>query len=1138
MEKGKDLLEQNLLLTLRQKSLWESLTRVDKKLGDTYLGALGVLSNSNISDRFALCAHSFRELTNLLTRYIDLPMSDTQECNKEKRSQHEKLKVFIKSHDVLKDGTDNIAEMSAKQWVELHRYFVAISHHEKEVDKEEYLGKLDAIERILLSVVGPSYVSIAEIDDLVKIDSPSRNDADRLVALIKKQAHYEYFFEKIISPIWFGLLKSKGFFSTPPEPIRVEGYIRFPIWPESKYLIKIAKEKPKDVLDVMKETKNTENIRVHEDYIDAALNMPPSIAKEVIPFVGRWIRNPYHGHSLFPDKVSKLVLKLSEGSESVASFELASCLLEITIDKPKQEDQQKDQTVYSTPEPRPLYELWHYEQILKNLVPKLSEKEPIQILRVLCKKLSKSIRKSNEARGITIDNVDSSFIWRPAIEDNAQNWSHSDVKVLLLLSVRDLLVKIANEQPDKLGDCLCVLRESNYPIFLRLELFTLQRFPNIFPTRIEEILNHKEIYWNPQNFHEFYHFLRTVFMHSKPEVQDLIVSIIEQGPNLQLYAEKIEEKSGTKPSEEELIRYKELWKRRLLTSIEDNLSMSQKKIFENLLEKCKPPEYPDFLTYHDSWVGPTSPLSNVQLKEMNPQDVLRFLFEWEPPQDDYTPSPEGLGRFLKEDVKNRAKQYANIAPEFFKRRTRPVYLFHLLEGFSESCKGGGSFIWEHVIELCLNIALSTDLYEPIPLRDKFEANWHMVRKAIGSLLAEGFVTNSNVIPFQLRDKMWKILESIVKDQEPDLEYEQQYGGDNMDAATMSINTARGQAMHAIFRYGLWCAKNLLPDEGSQTEQVSRMVPEVKEILTRHLDIIVEPAITIHSVYGFYFPNLVYLDKNWVIENLALIFPHEVNKLNFWQSAWETYVVFCPVYNDVYSILRAEYDFAISRLTSDSPSVRDYQNRLVEHLITVYLRGKEPINEADSLIKKFFETAREETRAHAITFVGRDMEYLLHTKASEDVSARFKRLWEYRLSAAEVQENERGFGKEFQEFGWWFINLPLDKEWMIEQLSRTLQFTGGAVRPFDHVVESLRTCVSDFPIETITCLNLMVRGDKEGWNVSYKKDDIKEMLKTVMESHDEQGTRLVIELIDYLISKGYYDFRNLFPPNSKGKLEST
>jgi hypothetical protein len=57
------------------------------------------------------------------------------------------------------------------------------------------------------------------------------------------------------------------------------------------------------------------------------------------------------------------------------------------------------------------------------------------------------------------------------------------------------------------------------------------------------------------------------------------------------------------------------------------------------------------------------------------------------------------------------------------------------------------------------------------------------------------------------------------------------------------------------------------------------LPEVRTVLDEHLDLRLEPTLTIRSVYGRHFPWLHYLDPAWAAGTVARIFPIA--------SAWHT-----------------------------------------------------------------------------------------------------------------------------------------------------------------------------------------------------------------------------------------------------------
>lgn len=118
-----------------------------------------------------------------------------------------------------------------------------------------------------------------------------------------------------------------------------------------------------------------------------------------------------------------------------------------------------------------------------------------------------------------------------------------------------------------------------------------------------------------------------------------------------------------------------------------------------------------------------------------------------------------------------------------------------------------------------------------------DPGWVWTRKTIASLLATGFESGPVEIPFDYRHVAWEVLKSITEDEEPTRDYEAQYGGSNMDPAALSINTTRGEAMHAVVRYALWVRRHLgnEPDGKERLERGLEEIPETREVLEAHLD---------------------------------------------------------------------------------------------------------------------------------------------------------------------------------------------------------------------------------------------------------------------------------------------------------------
>src|ERR1700693_2941315 len=116
------------------------------------------------------------------------------------------------------------------------------------------------------------------------------------------------------------------------------------------------------------------------------------------------------------------------------------------------------------------------------------------------------------------------------------------------------------------------------------------------------------------------------------------------------------------------------------------------------------------------------------------------------------------------------------------------------------------------------------------------------------------------------------------------------------------------------------------------------MPEVRQVLERHLDPATDPSLTTRSVYGHWLPWLHFLDRQWVQENLALMFPTDENLRPLCESAWTTYIVLCDPYNDVFQTLEPQYLRATERIGSYSMGkshLGDPDVHLGQHLLTLY-----------------------------------------------------------------------------------------------------------------------------------------------------------------------------------------------------------
>jgi hypothetical protein len=477
---------------------------------------------------------------------------------------------------------------------------------------------------------------------------------------------------------------------------------------------------------------------------------------------------------------------------------------------------------------------------------------------------------------------------------------------------------------------------------------------------------------------------------------------------------------------------------------------------------------------------------------------------------------------LQEVVAEDPQRFAKEAERFI--GLDPTYVRAIISGLEGAIRRQKNFEWSPVLKLCRWVV---EQPREIPGRkvEMMEADpdWGWTRKAIAHLFLTAFEGDRGNAPFELREEIREILKPLTDDPDPTPKEEERYRGSTMDPATLSINTVRGTAMHAVVQYALWVRRHL-EKQPDATERVSRgfdEMPEVREVLEAHLDTNCDPSLAIRSVYGQWFPWLVLLDRNWAEKWKAQIFPLDAENKEYFDAAWNTYIIFCQPYDNVFQILRDVYADAVDQIGQHEVRFRyltDPDGRLAEHLMAFYWRGKVELK--DPLFVSFWEKAPDPLRAHAIEFIGRSLKYTDESIPGEIIE-RLKELWEERFS--QVKKDPAKHEREVAAFGWWFVSGKFDVDWSISMLSEALKLV-PKTEPADMVIERLSEIAETYPLESIECLRRIAEGDKEGWLLYTNEEAIRKVLQIGLANPNTR--KRTEELINYLGRRGFLSYRDL------------
>jgi len=962
-----------------------------------------------------------------------------------------------------------------------------------------------------------------KVDFLDKVIHDEKNLSKALEHIdefLKDSTLYQYFFDKLDNRAWIDPLKEKGFFKTPPKPVKQEGRgTLFPFWPESRFLARIVlidKETASIVSSIVLEIPETENVRVHEDIIDIALSVPADLAVHFVEKAIKWVKSPYQIG--LPEKIGTLASNLARGGQIDAGLDLAKALL-----TPKQEKESESDLSL---EPQPYFDVWEYEQVIKNNIPDLIEIAGERAFILLCDVLENAIDQSSSPEQKKL-REDSSFIWRPAIEDHEQNLGHR-LNEILVSAVRDAAAQIAKRNTEQLTRIIDLLEARSWKVFSRIALYILYLFPIASKKLAEERLTNQQIFHDSHLLHEYSLLAEQLFAHLTESKKKIILDFIDQGPIELKDPEYIESLKRDKHgfSNKDIELYKKNWQIKRLFPINENLPEIWKRKYDILVQELGKPENPTFEYYHTSWVGPTSPKSLQELSSMAPEQIITFLKDWQPSGALMEDSFEGLGRTLTAIVTSEPAKFNGIFSQL--KNLHPTYIRAFLSGIEEAVKQQRDVSWESILELCNWIVNQPVSY---PVEKKYldrDPGWSWTRKEIARLLGEGFKYEKNGIPFSLRKTSWNILNKLTEDLDPDPKVN---GLEDLtsDPATVSINRVRGIAMHSVMHYARWVYLHIKdePDGEKRLIRGFTEMPEVRVVLETHLDIQKDASLSIRAIYGQWFTMLAALDKDWIGVNITKIFPVEGVNLIYRDVAWETYLLFCSPTKDCFKMLQSQYLDAVKSIRTKDRKYRTLEDpdlRLAQHLMVLYWWGEIDYEEdGTGLINEFFKHASDIICSQALMFLGRNLTDEKST-ISTDVLQRCKKLWENRLSIIKKSSDPKRHAKELDAFGWLFVSKKFDPFWSIQNLKESIRL-GGKASP-THLVSDLLTEYAQLsPLDVVECLAL-IYSDEDGLIIHRWRQQTKAILSAVISSSDLQVRKAAIDLVNQLGSKGYLEFREL------------
>jgi hypothetical protein len=954
------------------------------------------------------------------------------------------------------------------------------------------------------------------LDQLKKSERIDPNELSELAKYLQEEKYARYFFTDLNNPAWILPLHENGFFSNIPAPIEDinnRGYFSMPHWHAGEYLKRMASRFPHIIKQVALslETDNSSAIRT---MLEALRNIPVDITAETVQQFRKWVETPFANFMTLSDELGTTAEYLANGGQ----VESALLVLDILLEPIPIKDRFDETKLVASSR----HDYYWLNEALQKVLQVLDEAYAIGVIDIAERQLIRAIELEHDPRVENTTKKTRSY-WRLSINPRSDVNYENDIKNLLVNTIIFALDKACKEKDETAPKVITRYIDSEYSIFRRVGLYILRAWGQQYPDLLERAYTRyrKEPIIGGQfefdklleiRFNDVPDFAKREILDERknPDPQR-VEDLLKQYPD-RFEGETEEEKRQT------LI---ERWQLQDLTPVASYLEGEDKVLYETLLEKYGQPapsaeEGPAIV----SWAGSESPLGPDDLSKKSVVDVVQFLLDFVPSSEAPfgEPSTEGLSRVFETDVQARASDYADNATLFINEDLRFVYHTHFLRGLENAVKNQEKFALRHVIALCEYIVnKEEDKFD----RNKYEEGLPAAKLTVVQLFEELFRIRDPYIEDDLLEKSGQIIVELLYQEEPFPDAEEAQG---YDPATHSLNCVHGVAMHSLVSYGLYCERKRKKEMGDLGTPAMNSL--MKKTLTEKLDKTKNPSLAVHSVFGWYYPQFIYLDKEWALNNQEKIFPIEAEVMKYWRAAWSAYIRFSDVYTNVFSELIKQYQRALEEISTlqERQGLDRSNEKMATHILKAYLLDMVKLDSEDGLIPLYYRKADDETRSHGNLWLSQVLD-TQRPSAKDMIWQKIWSLWQWRIAEAASSDNRSNYTKEIPSFSRLLKNAPLDLSELHPVIEQTLEFKIHGFEAHE-IIKYLGNNAENYPDLAVVILNQILLSNQELYFLDDGKEAVEKILAVAIGGTDSNSKEKAIELINLFGERGDYSWRPL------------
>lgn len=311
-----------------------------------------------------------------------------------------------------------------------------------------------------------------------------------------------------------------------------------------------------------------------------------------------------------------------------------------------------------------------------------------------------------------------------------------------------------------------------------------------------------------------------------------------------------------------------------------------------------------------------------------------------------------------------------------------------------------------------------------------------------------------------------------------------------------LNSSRGMVFQAMMEYALRFAHV----NGIQQKDF-RWSQAIRADFTKRLDRNIEPSFEFSFMIGAYLPQLLYLDRKWVVDNIDRIFPQQDE--HHWYIAFSMYLISSrKICKSLYFLLKdaGHYQEALST-NFDHHAVEE---ALAAHICSLWLEEHEDLNDETSLVYQVVNSGNLNFLSAIVDFFWDQRDNL-----STGDKVKVRSAWRVLFKILSRNKDEEVYPNVLDKLSKWVVFIDHIDEEVLEWLKLSVMHVTWDIRI---LIKTLLSHATETPTEVGTIyLELSKRGIGGILGAYLEQDEVTETIRILYSAgHKETADQICIQ----------------------------